>query len=99
MSESELKILRALCGKSQDLPAREALIANLENYEWAEEEHRVVFQAILGLGAADAATLREHLPAVATRMGFPDISWEDYFGADPGENIQIQEQLRILRDA
>ena len=95
----ELRILRALCGASLGVSERETLIGNLEDYEWREEEHRVIFQAILKLRRAGAASLREHLPGAATRMGFPDIFWEDYFAADAGENMEIQEQLRILRNA
>lgn len=80
------------------VPEREELLRVLENYAWREEEHRVVFQAILSLRRADAATLREHLPGAVTRMGFPDIFWEDFFAAKPGENMRLPELLRILRE-
>ncbi|MGH9756144.1 MAG: hypothetical protein ACRD4M_00255 [Candidatus Acidiferrales bacterium] len=96
--ENELRVLRALCGDSLGVPEREDLTRKLENYEWSEEEHRVVFQAILSLRRADAASLREHLPGAATRMGFPDIFWEDYFVAGPGENMRFPELLRFLRE-
>lgn len=80
------------------VPQREELMRALENYAWREAEHRVVFQAILSLRRADTASLREHLPGAATRMGFPDIFWEDIFTAEPGENMRLPELLRILRE-
>lgn len=97
--QSEFDVLRALCGDALSPLEREVLLVSLEGYEWKDEEHRVVFLAILGLGRADAATLRGLLPAAATRMGFPDIFWEDYFAADAGEKIEIQEKLRNLGNA
>lgn len=96
--QSEFEILRALCGHALGVPEREELIRNLEDYEWREEEHRVVFQAIMRLRRADADSLREHLPGAATRMGFPDIFWEEYFTAEPGEDARFPELLRILRE-
>ncbi|MGH9698269.1 MAG: hypothetical protein ACRD5R_00290 [Candidatus Acidiferrales bacterium] len=96
--ENELRVLRALCGDALGLAEREDLTRKLENYEWLEEEHRVVFQAILSLPRKDGASLREHLPGAATRMGFPDIFWEDYFAAEPGEKMRSPELLRFLRE-
>ena len=92
----ELRVLRALCDDALGAPERENLTRNLENYEWSEEEHRVVFQAILSLRRADAASLREHLPGAATRMGFPDIFWEDFFAADPGGKIGFPRDYEVL---
>lgn len=94
----ELRVLRALCAGAMGVPEREELMRALENYAWREEEHRVVFQAILSLRRADADSLRENLPGGATRMGFPDIFWEDYFAAGPEENVRLPELLRILRE-
>jgi hypothetical protein len=39
----------------------------------------VVFEAIQRLSSSDPKLLREQLPAQTTRMGFPDVNWENYF--------------------
>ncbi len=52
---------------------------DLSNHVWQDAEHRVVFEAIQRLSSSDPQLLREQLPAQTTRMGFPDVSWENYF--------------------
>ena len=94
----ELRILRALCGEGLGAAEREEMMEKLKNYEWREAEHRVVFQAILSLGRSQGAALREQLPGAATRMGFPDIFWEDFFSAAPRDKMPIRELLRILQE-
>lgn len=94
----ERALLRSICGNPQDLFARASLLAQLENYEWREEEHRVMFQAILRLRGADSATLREHLPGTVTRMGFPDVDWKDFFPEKSSGDADLCELARHLRD-
>ncbi len=53
----------------------------LSNHVWQDAEHRVVFEAIQRLSSSDPKLLQEQLPAQATRMGFPDVSWDNYFRA------------------
>jgi hypothetical protein len=83
----ESRILRALCSgpSAFDSPAthhasaRAALLAKLRAHRWQDPEHRVVFEALTWLPGRQAADLREQLPAQATRMGFPDVDWDQYF--------------------
>jgi hypothetical protein len=56
----------------------------LSSHIWQDAEHRVVFEAIQRLCSSDPHLLREQLPAQTTRMGFPEVSWENYF-APPSE--------------
>jgi hypothetical protein len=46
-----------------------------------DPKHRVVFEALTALPGRQPSALREQLPAQATRMGFPDVNWQNYFAA------------------
>jgi len=58
---------------------REAILTALGAHRWRDPEHRVVFEALTFLPGRNTKQLREHLPAQATRMGFPDVNWDEYF--------------------
>jgi hypothetical protein len=83
----EWRILRALCTDSpapdspntHDASALPAILDNLRAHPWQDPEHRVVFEALTLLPGRQSSDLREQLPAQATRMGFPDVSWDRYF--------------------
>jgi hypothetical protein len=77
--QRELAVLHALCAPAPTNLQREAITRQLSMYVWIDAEHRVVFEAIARLCSSDPSLLREQLPAQATRMGFPDVSWENYF--------------------
>jgi len=81
----ESRILRALCcnpSSRTDISSAQAIIlAQLRPHRWQNPEHRVVFEALTALPGRDATELREQLPAQATRMGFPDVNWENYFAS------------------
>ncbi len=75
----ERHVLRALC--SGDIPPeiRAQSFEDLKSHRWSDPEHRVVFEALLRTPRSEEESLRERLPAQATRMGFPDVDWELYF--------------------
>jgi hypothetical protein len=89
VNDLELEVLRAWCASrtgdssSQQTPSksRAMLREELLAYNWRKEEHRVVFDAISRLPGRSAAELCQQLPAQATRMGFPDVQWSDYFNS------------------
>src|SRR5580658_9984700 len=56
---------------------RAAILAQLRTHHWQDPEHRVVFEALTALPGRQASDLREQLPAQATRMGFPDVNWQE----------------------
>jgi hypothetical protein len=60
---------------------RATILAQLRTHHWQDPEHRVVFEALTALPGRPASDLREQLPAQATRMGFPDVNWQNYFAA------------------
>src|ERR1700734_3683344 len=79
----ERDTLCALCVRGSENARREAVMRDLSKHFWQDAEHRVVFEAIERLSSSDPQLLREQLPAQTTRMGFPDVSWENYFSPTP----------------
>jgi hypothetical protein len=85
----EFKILRRLCNDqlasasptANDAATRSTILAKLLPHHWQDPEHRVVFEALTALPGRQPSALREQLPAQATRMGFPDVNWQNYFAA------------------
>jgi hypothetical protein len=94
--EVEREILRALCATGIDPVDWNRFIARLVRHRWRAPEHRIVFEALRASRSRDATTRREQLPAQATRMGFPDVDWENYFGLDPAERAAIEGLLNNL---
>jgi len=95
----ERKILSALCSapatraevrQEDDTRTREAILTALHRHLWEDPEHRVVFEALISLPGRNMKELREQLPAQATRMGFPDVNWDEYFAA-PGAGSPIED--------
>jgi len=105
----ESRILRALCteppalsspGTHDSAPSAE-ILAKLRAYHWQIPEHRVVFEALTLLPGRQAAELRVQLPAQATRMGFPDVNWDEYFTAvtdNAPVEILVTELLAASRE-
>jgi hypothetical protein len=77
--ELERDTLCALCIRASANARRKTAMRELSNHIWQDAEHRVVFEAIQRLSSSDPQLLREQLPAQTTRMGFPDVNWENYF--------------------
>lgn len=100
----ERQILGALCNPLAESPlpqqaplkSNAGLAGRLLAHNWRDEEHRVVFDAILRLPGRSAAELREQLPAQATRMGFPDVEWADYFDSARPEVKSLDELITEL---
>ena len=71
--------LRLLCAGTSQGPVKRALVPLLHDYHWQVELHQIIFNATVAIPSDDPATLRQLLPAKLTRMGFPDIEWEEFF--------------------
>src|SRR5579872_367039 len=54
--------------------------SELQSYSWQGSDHQTIFDALLHIVRVDRGLLREQLAAQATRMGFPDVNWNEYFG-------------------
>jgi hypothetical protein len=92
----ERSILRALCGSVDPRSSRAALAFELDAHAWQEVDHRVVYQALGKLQRSDPQPLRQQLAVAATRMGFPDVDWDDYFAPSGITDADLAELVRQL---
>jgi hypothetical protein len=97
ITDLERRILRALCRLEISPLNWNRLAASLSEYSWREPDHRVVYDALRGIRSRDATTRRDQLPAQVTRMGFPDVDWSLYFGAEEMPDREIEELIRQLK--
>jgi hypothetical protein len=100
--ELERNTLCALCIRASENARRETVMRELSNHVWQDAEHRVVFEAIQRLSSSDPQLLREQLPAQTTRMGFPDVNWENYFvpAGEAGDDFDalVRELMAAHKD-
>jgi hypothetical protein len=75
----ERALLRALCQSGALAELSSQAGTQLQGYSWQGSDHQIIFEALLHIGSVGDRSLREQLAAQATRMGFPDINWSDYF--------------------
>jgi hypothetical protein len=92
----ERSILCALCGSVDPRASRAALARELDAHTWQEVDHRVVYQALGRLQRSDPQPLRQQLAVAATRMGFPDVDWDDYFAPSGIADADLPELVRQL---
>lgn len=93
----ERQILQCLCAEEIPSPLRAEIETKLGAYTWSDSDNCLVFEALHRLRSASTPTpsqLRHELAAQATRMGFPDVNWENYLG----QNTTDQQDLRNLVD-
>jgi hypothetical protein len=74
---AERLALRLLCVGTPQGPVKNVLVPLLRGYRWQRPLHQVIFNAIVSIPTDDPETLRQLLPAKLTRMGFPDVEWEE----------------------
>ena len=94
--ELERETLCALCVRASLNAQHPTAMRELSNHIWQDAEHRVVFEAIQRLSSSDPKLLREQLPAQTTRMGFPDVSWENYFSPAPPHEKDFEALVHEL---
>lgn len=96
----EREILRALCTCAQLNAERGGLLKALASHSWGDAEHRVVYEALLRTVSRDSEALRSELPATATRMGFPDVDWGEYFRPSEVSVVKdVESRIRALAAA
>lgn len=95
----ERDLLRALCQSSTPAELSARVCSDLQNHQWQGSDHQTVFEALLRIGSARGDLLREQLAADATRMGFPDINWNEYFGqASAAESELKRSVMELVRE-
>jgi hypothetical protein len=93
----ERKILSWLCSQRNAEGAASQVRQKLAAYAWSDADNRVVFESLTRLASGlTPAELREQLPAQATRMGFPDVNWENYWGRSETAEQHIREMVEQL---
>jgi hypothetical protein len=96
-TDLELTVLRALCTQPGGQAARAKLANELKEYRWEHGDHRVIYEALIKIASPDPQTLRQQLPAVTVRMGFPDIDWQQYFAPAPIPTDRLYDLIRDLK--
>lgn len=78
-TDPEKLAIQALCCGTLQGVVRETVMTLLFNYRWRVQLLQVIYQALSSIPSNDPAILRQLLPAKLTRLGFPDIEWEEFF--------------------
>jgi|SRR5690348_11351645 len=92
----EVLVLRLLCAGTSQGAVRENLLPLLSSYPWNSTLHRAIFRAIVSIPSDDPILLRQLLPAKLTRMGFPDVEWEELFVPVSMTSEEAIESVRKL---
>jgi|HubBroStandDraft_1064217.scaffolds.fasta_scaffold04626_10 hypothetical protein len=92
----ERDLLSALCQSEAPAELSSQVLPDLQNYPWQGLDHQTVFEALLHIGSARSPSLREQLAAHATRMGFPDINWNEYFEESVAANGESKRSVMEL---
>jgi hypothetical protein len=90
----EKLVLRLLCVGTTQGPAADTLSPLLRDYQWKSTLHRAIYNAIAAFPSDDPEALRQWLPAKLTRMGFPDVEWEEIFAP---ASLSREEAIAIVR--
>jgi hypothetical protein len=70
--------------------------SELRSYSWQGSDHQTIFDALLHIVRVARGSLREQLAAQATRMGFPDVNWNEYFGQAGAAADELQQSVMDL---
>jgi len=92
--EAEQALLRSLCQQLFERARHKEIVGILAGYKWQSGEHQILFEILHGSPTASAEGLREQLPAILTRKGFPEVNVESYFVA---EAVSAAEALGVAR--
>lgn len=91
----ERDFLQSLCALDSRARREANSAFRLANYVWFDPDNQIVFEALNRLSCdLSAFQLREQLPAQATRMGFPEVIWENYLPA----NEVIDRNIHLIID-
>jgi hypothetical protein len=90
----EKLILRLLCSGTTQASVADTFQPLLREYQWKSTLHRAIFNAIAAFPSDDPEVLRQWLPAKLTRMGFPDVEWEEIFTPP---SLSREEAIAMVR--
>jgi|SRR5579859_4149162 len=94
--DTERRILRTLCQESCQTPSRESARSALADYRWREPVHEIIFRFAVTQPEEAAIPLRDQLPGLLTRKGFPDVDWESFFQPPSISETKFADLIREL---
>jgi hypothetical protein len=86
--------LQLLCAGGSEGALQDALIPLLRDYAWRSTLHHAIFEAVRATPSNNLEVLRELLPAKLTRMGFPDVEWDEIFSPS---SLSRDEAVALVR--
>jgi len=98
VADLEWRVLRALCAEGRQKERRELARRSLAGYCWQEPVHRSIFEVVISFPAASSQALRDQLPSLLTRRGFPDYDFETLFESLGVTWREFQQLVRKLTD-
>lgn len=95
----ERRILRALCVADLSSNERAAACGSLGSYRFHDPHHQILFDVLREIPQATSAVLRERLPSLLTRRGFPDFDMEFFLSTKeiPGD-LSLDELRKAIAD-
>jgi len=90
----ELLTLRVLCLGTPQGSVKEIGRSLLRDYRWHNAFHEAVWNALYSLPSENPEVLRQLLPAKLTRLGFPDVEWEEFFAP---HSLSQDEAMALMR--
>jgi hypothetical protein len=94
--DAERRLLQALCQESCKASARKLARSELADYSWCEPAHEIIFRFVITQPEPVAIPLRDQLPGLLTRKGFPDVEWEEFFRAASISETKLGDLIREL---
>ena len=94
--DAERRLLQALCQDSCEASARNLARSALADYRWCEPVHEIIFRFVVKQTEPAVILLRDQLPALLTRKGFPDVEWEEFFRAASISETKLADLIRKL---
>lgn len=94
----ERNILRALCVLELSGNDRAQALAALAKYGFHDAHHQILFDVLREIPAASPELLRERLPALLTRRGFPDFDADFFLCAaqSPASDLSAGDLLAAI---
>jgi hypothetical protein len=92
----EQNVLRALC--QADLQSLKTVASHLSGFRWREPIHQIIFSCLSNFLADGPHSRRERLAECATRKGFPDVDWDNFFSPGKIQARGVDELIRQLID-
>ncbi len=77
--QDEMMALRAFCMGTPQGSVRKIGKSLLANYRWQNVFHEAMWKVLASFRSENPQILRQLLPTDLTRLGFPDVSWEEFF--------------------